>query len=80
MVNHGLIFTGIGDEDMILRPAGAFRIRTWLSKKKYNIEVIDFFNKFSEKEIERELQFTLLILDYTMTSISLMKSHQIALS
>jgi hypothetical protein len=53
MVNHGLIFTGIGDEDMILRPAGAFRIRTWLSKKKYNIEVIDFFNKFSEKEIEQ---------------------------
>lgn len=53
---HGLIFTGMADDDLILRPAGAFRIRTWLKKKNYNVEVIDFFSKFTESEIEEILE------------------------
>lgn len=56
MTVHGVIFTGIGNDDMVLRPAGAFRIRTWLKKKNYNVEVIDFFSKFSDAEIEQILE------------------------
>lgn len=53
MINHGVIFTGIGDDNMILRPAGAFRIRTWLKKRGFNVEVIDFFSKFTNDEVEK---------------------------
>ena len=46
----------MADDDLILRPAGAFRIRTWLKKKNYEVEVIDFFSKFTENEIEQLLE------------------------
>jgi radical SAM superfamily enzyme len=50
---HGIIFTGMTEMERLARPAGAFRMRTWLEKKGYNIEVIDFFLHFSNDEIEK---------------------------
>jgi hypothetical protein len=49
---HGIIFTGMERTRTISRPAGAARLRTFLEQHNYNIEVIDYFGNFSEKEIE----------------------------
>ena len=49
----GIIFTGMTYSSTISRPAGAVRIRTWLDKHNYNIEVVDYFDHFSNDEIEK---------------------------
>jgi hypothetical protein len=52
--NVGIIFTGIASGTRSLsRPAGAFRIRTWLGQHGYHVEVIDYFTHFSYEEIEQ---------------------------
>jgi radical SAM superfamily enzyme YgiQ (UPF0313 family) len=53
---HGIIFTGLGNDNLFSRPAGAFRIRTFLEQHNYNIEVIDFFDSFTTSELNRLLQ------------------------
>ena len=52
---HGIIFTGLDNDNLFSRPAGAFRIRTFLEQHNYNIEVIDFFNSFTNTELKRLL-------------------------
>jgi radical SAM superfamily enzyme YgiQ (UPF0313 family) len=51
LMTDGIIFTGMSYSSTISRPAGAVRIRTWLSKHGYDIEVIDYFDHFSNEEI-----------------------------
>ena len=48
----GIIFTGMSDINSIARPAGAVRVRTWLSQNNYDIEIIDYLIHFSELELE----------------------------
>lgn len=50
-MTDGLIFTGFGSKEILGRAAGAYRMRTWLKRNNYNIEVIDFFDHFSDKEL-----------------------------
>ena len=40
-------------EQVLGRPAGAYRMRTWLEKNGYKIEVIDFFKSYTDKEIKK---------------------------
>lgn len=50
---HGIVFTGMERTKTISRPAGAARLRTFLEKHDYNIEVVDYFGNFTESELER---------------------------
>jgi len=50
---HGIIFTGMERTETISRPAGAARLRTFLEKHNYNIEVIDYFGTFNKQELEQ---------------------------
>lgn len=52
-MNHGIIFTGMDSEDSLGRPMGAYRLRTYLKKENYNLEIIDYFSKFSYREIKK---------------------------
>lgn len=52
-MNHGIIFTGMDSESTLSRAAGSYRLRTWLSKHDYKIEIIDYFNQFSKREIKK---------------------------
>lgn len=49
---HGIIFTGMMEELNLTRPAGAYRLRTWLAQYNYNIEVIDYFKEWKWQELE----------------------------
>ena len=49
---HGIIFTGTGRTATISRPAGAARMRTFLEQHNFNIEVVDYIDSFSNKELE----------------------------
>jgi radical SAM superfamily enzyme len=49
---HGIIFTGMERTKTISRPAGAARMRTFLEKHDFNIEVVDYFGNFTEQELE----------------------------
>ncbi len=52
-MSHGIIFTGMDSESTLSRAAGAYRLRTWLSQNGYNVEIIDYFNHFTKKEIRK---------------------------
>lgn len=51
--NHGIIFTGMERTRTISRPAGAARMRTFLERHGYNIEVVDYFADFTKQELEQ---------------------------
>lgn len=52
-MTHGIIFTGMDSEYSLGRPMGAYRLRTYLKSEGYDIEVIDYFSKFSYREIKK---------------------------
>lgn len=52
-MTNGIIFTGMDSEQVLGRPAGAYRMRSWLEKNGYEIEVIDYFKSYTDKEIKK---------------------------
>jgi hypothetical protein len=52
-MTNGIIFTGMDSEQVLGRPAGAYRMRSWLEKNGYEIEVIDYFKLYTDKEIKK---------------------------
>jgi len=45
-----------GDISIITRPAGAYRMRTYLEDNGYSIEVIDYFHSFSDDSLHEVLE------------------------
>lgn len=52
MNKDAVIFTGMERTRTISRPAGAARMRTFLGEHGYDVEVVDYFGNFTEKELE----------------------------
>lgn len=53
---HAIIFTGIDyGPANFFRAIGAYRIRTELEAKGYRVKVLDFFQQFTEEQVEQAL-------------------------